>query len=168
MTLKTPDSGLKTQDSGLRTKAVQKFLPIKVELRLPTVDLAGARALTGLHENTIKELVDSEDLIAWNIARSTGDRRELRILGLSARAWPSPFAWDEDRVILALYGPVRPFILGTRFHRAWNCDSGHMINLVQDKILQTVKGTDYGPGRGLTPCITWASAINFLKTRRLS
>ena len=41
-----------------------------------------------------------------------------------------------------------------------------MINLVEDKTLDLVPGTTYGQGRGCTPCITWASALQFLHDRR--
>jgi hypothetical protein len=156
--------------------AVQKFLPIRCELVLPTVDLAGARAILGLHENEIKDLVDTKTIPAWDISLDPAaknedghHRRELRLHARSCRNWAEgkPIEDDEDKLILHLYGGTRPFIPGTRFFRAWNCDSGHAINLIAAKVLKLIAGTDYGQGRGNTPCITWASAVDFLKTRRL-
>jgi len=158
---------------------IQKFLPIRCELRLPTVDLAGARSVTGLDENTIKLWIEAREIIAWDISRSNAasaksdedrTRRELRILTVSARnaADGRSTTYDDDKIIRLLYGPEKPFILGRDFRRSWNCDSGHMINLVDDQVLAVVKGTDHGRGRGRTPCITWSSAVAFLKQRRLS
>lgn len=151
-------------------KARQQFLAYRVELRLPTVDLAGARAITGLHENEIKERCECGELPAWNIAVDPASRREWRILGRAARDWADhrPATTDADFIQRLLYGPTKPYILGISFYAAWNCDSGHMINLVEDKTLELVKGTSYGQGRGCTPCITWASAIKFLKDRRIA
>ena len=162
--------------------AAQKFLPIKVELQLPTVDLAGARAITGRHENELKEMVLTGDLVwVWDISRAFAastktdearDKRELRFLVRELR-WLGTTATalanlTLDSVATLLYGPQKPFVLGRHWHRAWNCDSGHMINLVVDRTLETVAKTTYGRGRGKTPCITWPSAVQFLKTRRLS
>jgi len=151
--------------------ALQKFLPLKVDLRLPVVDLAGARAVTGRHENELKAMVDTGDLLwAWNISRHPDrDRRELRFLVKELRALDSrSITVDDDESIRLLYGREKPFILGKHWHTAWNCDSGHMMNLVDDMVLGVVPGTDHGRGRGRTPCITWPSAVAFLKQRRLS
>ena len=151
---------------------VQKFLPLKTEHRLPLVDLLGARSITGLHENVIKAMIDAGDWRwVWNIARviESGARRELRFLVRELRAWPSrpdPEP-DFDRVILEIYGRERPFIYGRDFHRAWNCDSGHMINLLESGAFGTLPKTSYGRGRGNTPCITWSSAVAFLTARKL-
>jgi hypothetical protein len=153
------------------TPVVQTFLGIRCELKRPTADLACARALLDLHENEIKCLADEGVFPAWNIARSlTKSRTERRFLTRSLRDWAEgkPITRDEDLIVRLLYGKEKPFILGKYFCQAWNCDSGHMINLVEDQTLETVKGTTYGPGRGCTPCITWQSAMAFLKTRRIA
>jgi len=79
----------------------------------------------------------------------------------------SAITTDEDLIVRLLYGALKPFVLGVDFVRAWNCDSGTCMNLVRANVLRTVPGTDYGRGRGLTPCITWDSAISFLQSRRI-
>lgn len=163
------------------TAPVQKFLPFKVEMKLPMVKIDGARGITGLHENEIKDLIQLGKLVwVWNIAPSfgagsgddEGKRRELRFLARELRAFATdddkPFELDLDRAILYIYGRERPYLLGRDFHRAWNCDSGTAINLLEAGAITKVPGTDYGRGRGNTPCITWASAIRFLQTRRLA
>ena len=156
---------------------VQTFLPIRCELKRPTCDLACARALLDLHENEIKDLAEQGIFPTWNISRLVapesdegGTRSERRFLTRALRDWAEgrPVTRDEDFIIRLLYGKEKPFILGKYFCQAWNCDSGHMINLVVDGTLKIVKGTDYGQGRGCTPCITWASALAFLKDRRIA
>ena len=163
---------------------VQSFLPIRCELRRPTADLACARAILDLHENEIKLLADQGVFPAWNIARFTapksdvgGFRTERRFLTRALRDFADhrPITRDEDLIVRLLYGKEKPFILGKYFCQAWNCDSGHMINLVQDGTLALLPSTinspnsrPYGRGRGCTPCITWKSAIAFLKDRRIA
>jgi hypothetical protein len=151
-------------------KPRQQFLSYRCEHHLPTDDLAGIRSLTGLHENEIKERCEAGDLPAWNIAVDLTGRREWRILGRAARDLKEgrTFRADEDFITRLLYGGPRPFITGVHFYAAWNCDSGHGINLINAGVLKTVPGTDFGQGRGCTPCITWQSALNFMKTRRIS
>jgi hypothetical protein len=156
------------------TPPAQSFLAIRCELRRPTVDLACARAILDLHENEIKLLAEQGIFPAWNIARvhpaTHGSRTERRFLTRALRDWADskPVTRDEDFITRLLYGREKPFVMGKYFCMAWNCDSGHMINLVEDKILELVKGTSYGQGRGCTPCITWASAMKFLKDRRIA
>jgi hypothetical protein len=167
----SPDSQPSTPNPQPSTKSArQTFLAYRVELRLPTVDLAGARAITGLHENEIKDLCDTRVLPAWNIAVDLESRREWRILGRAARDWADhrPITADDDFITRLLYGPAKPYILGISFYAAWNCDSGHGINLINAGILKTLPGTSFDRGRGNTPCITWASAIAFLKNRRIT
>ena len=165
---------------------VQSFLPIRCELRRPTADLACARAILDLHENEIKQLADQGLFPAWNIARvvepsprgegrvrgngSSSLRTERRFLTRALRDYADgrPVTRDEDLIVRLLYGKEKPYILGKYFCQTWNCDSGHMINLVEDKTLDLVKGTSYSQGRGCTPCITWSSALKFLKTRRIA
>jgi hypothetical protein len=151
---------------------IQAWLPLKVELRLPTLSMTGARSLLGLHENLIKEQTELGALIAWDISRSGTGRREYRFLAASVRAWREARTFDEPEIVKLVYG-VKPgerpaFLYGSWFCRCWNCDSGHTINLIEDKVLALVPKTDYSRGRGRTPCITWSSALDFLKTRRLT
>ena len=158
---------------------LQAFLPIRCELRRPTADLACARAILDLHENEIKALADQGLFPAWNIARAwfphashsaSAPRSERRFLTRALRDYADgrPINRDDDLITLLLYGKTKPYILGKFFCQAWNCDSGHMCNLVADHTLIQVPGTTYGQGRGCTPCITWSSAIKFLQDRRIA
>ena len=79
---------------------IQTSLPLRVDLRLPTLSMNGARALLGLDGNLIQEEVDLGALVAWDISRrgsgraasagATAARREYRFLAASVRAWPGP------------------------------------------------------------------------------
>ncbi len=146
---------------------VQNYLPLRVELRLPTLTLAGARGVLGLHERLIKDQVELGRLIAWDISRKGEGRREYRFLAASVRAWGETKEFDEGEIIRSVYGAARPFIFGSWFCRSWNCDSGHMINLVADGTLALLPRTYYHRGRSGTPVITWSSAAEFLRSRRL-
>ncbi len=147
---------------------------LPVSVRLPMLDLAGARALLGLHKDRIREQIELGELTAWDISRGGGSRRQYRILGASARLWPKAHAMPEPELILRVYGPAPEghlhrvrWLGGCDFSRAWNCDSDHTLNLIRDGVLALVPNTSYGRGQGRTPRITWASAIEFLRARRL-
>jgi hypothetical protein len=149
-------------------------LLLPVHWRLPMLDLGGARALLGLHEERIKVQIELGALIAWDLARTGAARRQYRILAASACLWPKPHVLPEAELILRVYGPapaapVRRFawLWGAEFSRAWNCDCDHTVNLVRDGALSLMPRTGYGRGRGGSPRITWASAIEFLRARRL-
>jgi len=151
-----------------------RFLGIRCELRLPTADLACARAILDLDENKIKALADQGLLPTWNIAcvhpARGAARIERRFLTRALRDYAQgrPVTSDEDFIVTLIYGGRKPSILGSDFCRAWNCDSGHTCNLIRGGSLQLMKGADYGRGRGHTVKIAWASAIAFLRNRRIA
>lgn len=148
-----------------------KFPGIRVELRRPTANLACARAILDLDEIKIKALSDQGVFPTWNIARATdpASHSERRFLTRALRDFAEgrPITRDQDFIVTLLYGQWKIGISGKDFCRAWNCDSGHMINLVRDGTLQLVEGSDYGRGRGRSPEIAWGSAVNFLRERRV-
>lgn len=150
------------------TATAQSFLAIRCELRLPTCDLASARAILDLPENEIKELAENYKFPWWDIARPASGRMERRFLTRALRdhAEEKPVNKDEDWIIRLIYGREKPFIHGRDFRRSWNCDRGTVIGLIADGVLQVVSGTKFGRGRGKTPAITWESAIKFLRDRR--
>jgi hypothetical protein len=162
----------RAERGGFGMKSFSHFLGIRTVLRLPTSDLSGARAILDLHENKIKALADDGTLPAWNITRDprgASARTERRFLTRAVRdlAEGRPVTCDEDLIVTLLYGRQRPVILGKDFSRSWNCDSGHVCNLIEDGTLQLAQGTSYGRGRGCTSEITWASALAFMRDRRL-
>ena len=110
----------------------QTFLPINVEILLPTCDLAGARSILKQHENEIKLLADQGVFPAWNIGRVhpavNGARTERRFLVRAVRDFKEgkQITRDEDFIERLIYGKPIPFILGKDWYSSWNCDSGHM------------------------------------------
>jgi hypothetical protein len=150
----------------------QISLPLRgVELRLATLPLAGVRAALAEDEGEILNMIDDGRLEwAWNIGRANCDRREIRILARCVRDLQreEKSTVTLPEVIKVVLGPEKPFIWGNAWRRSWNCDSGHCLNLIADGDLVTLKNTDWRRGPGGSPCITWASAVRFLETRRLS
>jgi hypothetical protein len=117
-------------------------------------------------------MIDSGEIAwAWNIAARDAGRAELRILAACLPDHTMPAAATAelplDSVIRLVYGPKKPFIWGKDFYRFWNCDSGHLFNLIADKSLKVLPNTGWRPGRGGSPCVTWNSAVEFLKSRRV-
>jgi hypothetical protein len=154
-------------------KPSPQFRPVRCELRLPTVDLACAQALLDRHATEITALVEEGRFPAWNISLthppSRSGRFERRFLVRALRDYAEgPITSDEDFIVILLYGQRKPSIRGIDFSRAWNCDSGHTINLVKARVLALMPGTSYGRGRGLTVCITWESAVRFARERRIA
>lgn len=152
--------------------AVQKLLSIRAELRLPTVDVSGARAILAESEEAIITRVDLVELPAWNIALATDTRRELRLLAVACRnlAEGKPTTFDPDDIIRRIYGAQRPFLKGTWFGRSWNCGRKTVIRLCEEETLCCLPfdgKTKWSRGRNGTPAITWASAIAFLNSRRI-
>jgi hypothetical protein len=154
--------------------AVQKLLTIRAELRLPTVDLAGARAILG---ETVEEIVDQVDTLqipAWDISVSPSgaERRELRLSAVACRnlAEGKPVNLDLDDITRRIYGLERPFLKGTWFARSWNCERKTVLRLCESGVLDCIPladGSKWSPGRNGTPAITWKSALAFLKSRRI-
>jgi hypothetical protein len=160
------------------TATTQKLLAFRAELRLPVVDMAGARAILGLTDEEILEEVDVRKSIpAWNIAvdPDNSDRRELRLFGPACRDFAEHRAinTDPDYLIRRIYGPERPFLKGTWFRRSWNCERKTVIRLCESKALAclpldpSTHRAFWSRGRNGTPAITWASAVAFLHQRRI-
>lgn len=159
---------------------VQRELPLRIPLWIPTLTLAGARGSLGVSEDAILVMIEEGEIPwAWNIARRGATRSELRIL---AACLPNTEARRPelklDQVVRLILGAKRPFVWGKDFYRAWNCDSQHVMNLVKEESLQTLPNhvrpdasgnkaeLAWRRGPGGSPCITWNSAVEFIKTRR--
>src|SRR5439155_20734832 len=119
--------------------AGQLQLPLRIPVWIPTLTLAGARGALGVSEDQVRDMItDGEIGWAWNIARPGTARAELRILAACMRGsdLPAPAPeWPLESVIRLVYGPKKPWIWGKDFYRAWNCDSGHLFNLIRDQSL---------------------------------
>lgn len=143
-------------------------LPLRIPVWIPTLTLAGARGALGVSEDEVRGMInDGEIGWAWNIATRGAARVELRILAAALPDLTQPPDLALDSVVRLVYGPQRPWVWGKDFYRAWNCDSGHLFNLLKDRSIKILPKTDWRRGRGGSPCVTWNSAVEFLKNRRV-
>jgi hypothetical protein len=156
----------------------QLKLPLRLLVRTPMLTLAGARGALGIGEDDIRDMIESAELPwAWDISTKGAGRTELRILAacvehaqkdLLSRTSPvGPPEINEADVIRLLYGEERPWLWGKEFHRAWNFDRRHLFNLIFDGSLQLLPRTRWRRGPGGSPCVTWNSAVEFLRARKL-
>lgn len=151
------------------TTPSQIELPLRVKRpELPTVDLAGARGISGISENVLKVMIESREIPwAWDIASKKSERLERRILtacAFDAREGEKRELTFEQ-VTHILYGPERPFLTGKHFYRAWNCDEGLFFKLVDERSIEVATKWRRGPGG--SPNMTWAAAIRFARERRI-
>lgn len=115
-----------------------------------------------------------EGLIGFNVSTSPGEsaRRELRILARSIEHYrltggmrPLRMTFAEVRRLMLPHD--KPVISGVELQRSLNCDSGHVINLIEAGRLATVPGTTWSQGRGCTASVVTESYVSFLKQRLL-
>ena len=156
----------------------QLKLPLRLLVRTPMLTLAGARGAMGISEDDIRDMISDGELPwAWDISTKGAGRTELRILAacvdhaqkdlLSGSGTGVSPVIEEADVIRLLYGEERPWIWGKEFHRAWNFDRRHLFNLIFDGSLQLLPRTRWRRGPGGSPCVTWNSAVDFLRKRKL-
>jgi hypothetical protein len=148
--------------------AIQKHLPIKLEYTRPVVDFAAALAICGKHEQELRAIVDCAEIPAWNISRfgDAGSVREIRILAAAVRnlaAGKDASDFDDDLILLRLYGRHRPLLTSSYLARCWHCDPIHISRLIKDKTLISVQPLS----QGIIADVTWASALAFLHARRI-
>ena len=153
----------------MNSHIAQIELPLRVKRpELPTVDLAGARGISGISENVLKVMIESREIPwAWNIASKTSGRLERRIL--TACAFDAREGEKReltlDQVLRILYGNERAFLTGKQFYRAWNCDEGLFFKLVEEGSIEVATKWRRGPGG--SPNLTWAAAVRFARQRKL-
>lgn len=153
------------------TALLQRSLPLRVQIRLPMMDIAGVRGALGVSEHEVLELIEQGSGLswAWDISTRAAQRREVRVLARCVtdlqRDAVTELSFDD--VVSIIFGRSRPFLWGKEIFRAFNCTSDHVMNLVVEDSLQRLPDTDWRRGPGGSPCVAWASAVQFLKQRRL-
>lgn len=170
------------------TAAAQPKL-LHVPAKHLTLDLAGARQRLRCDDGDVECLLEQGALAwVWNIATPGADKRALRFLvselvAIERLAADNPALFDRmmfqraqspshsrlaTGVVRELFGDEKPFVDGTVFRRAFNCDSKHVINLITARVLAVLPNTQWRRGHNGTPAITWASAVRFAEQRRLA
>jgi len=182
--------GPEAQRDARATTAVQRSLPLRVQLRLPMVDIAAVRAALGVNEDEVLDLIEDGQLAwAWDISTKGTGKAEMRIFARSVSAYQNAqgglrsvaneFTFDE--VVHFVFGLSRPWLWGREIARAFNCSSEHVLNLVREGSLKLLPGhmvpngkpfrQDAGTlgwrrGPGGSPCVAYESVLRFLKARR--
>ncbi len=150
-------------------------------MHAPVMNVQSAAGALEKSPKEVEAMIDSGAIIwAWNLARqdvfATEDgKREIRILTRCVRdlqQQQETSVTEEEAIRLVLgsrleFAPT--FIRGSRLAlRLWFCSTDHVVNLCKDGSLQIAPGTSWQRGRGGSPVITWDSAAQFLKTRRMT
>lgn len=153
----------------LQRPPVQRQMDLRDPRYRPMAGVNAAMRDLDLTAVEVTALLDGGDLIGWNIA--TGEaRREIRVLTDSLAHYQRtlgsrPYPFEEGKVLRLILPHDKPALSGVEIQRAFNCDSGHVINLIEAKLLKIVPGTDWQRGPGGSPSVTRTSVIEFLKRR---
>jgi hypothetical protein len=165
------------------TAPAQRQLPLRdARITQRMMVVSSVRDALGVDEGTVGAMIEDGWLgWAWDIATASVVRREVRVLARCVQD-VKPFAdlyegsqpvpdvlpqYSAGQVITTIFGAERPWIWGKEFYRAFNCDSGHMINLVLEGTLKRLPRTDWRRGPGGSPAIAWASVVEFVSQRRM-
>lgn len=175
-------------------KARQQPLPGKMPASFePLATISAARILTFRHGSdslSLKDFgYDEEDIMAdieqgsfewcFDIAAKKSIRREVRlyppcveqrVMQLQNPKWRvRSFLFDE--VLRALFpnrNPRKPWVTSSPDVRlAFVCSPDLITDLIDEKELRQVKGTDYRRGRNGAALIEWESVKAFLEGRKL-
>jgi sugar phosphate isomerase/epimerase len=148
-----------------------------LEFKRPLVSVWTVLAVSDLKsEDAVLEAIDDGRLLyAFDIARPNANRRLVRVLASSVvdfvegRKPPNNSEAQEWQKVLRQIFPVTsPTIVAKEIAIAWNVSSTHIINLIEQKLLRLdANGSPWHGGRGGSPRVEYASATDFLKTRRL-
>jgi hypothetical protein len=161
---------MSTTATTTSSRAVQRQMDLRDPRYRPMANVNTAMRDLDLSAEDVGALVESGDLMAFNIALNPQGRKELRILTASIAHYlqtlgSRPFPHTLHSQLSTILPHDKPMLSGVEVQRALNCDSGTVINLVEARALKLVPRTDYGAGRGCTPSITRESFIAFLKAR---
>jgi hypothetical protein len=148
-----------------------------VLFRRPLVSISTAMALIDVEcEEQIDELIEQGKLRwAFDVSNTARRNREVRILGasinelLSGQPAPTCSAAEDFARAMDCIFPNLPATLSTpTIVKAWSVSSEHVLNLCRSNLLRTVNGSGWSRGPGGVARIVSASAIEFLKARRLT
>lgn len=167
--------------------AIQKHFPAALQRQLPVADprlrvlatISGAREwaeFRNYDEQDFFWIIENGYVVAFNIAVETGPGRlrELRIFPDSleyygrtsgnSKAKKNPYAatWEQ----LLIQREDKPFLFSTRAQVLLNCSADLVTDLIDAGHFLEVQGTKYKRGRSGAACITRASFLSFLKSRR--
>lgn len=159
-------------------RALQRELPLSLPASKPLVHLRTAMDLLDRDEDAILNLIlDGQIAYAFDISTRHADRREIRIFRKSLESYKSHSSHQSysvpsvnsvaktlESVISEILPPGQHFA-ATSLKRRFTCNSGHVLHLIDEKLLLAVSDPKRGP-KG-SPLITRESAAAFLNSRRI-
>ena len=155
--------------------AIQRPIPIDDPPTIVLATVGAAReAIRGLDEDDVLALIESGDLVGWNIG--LGSARTIRILRSSIEHYRKTLGSrpqalvDLDLVLTVLLAQHRgkPWIKSTTLALILNCSRTHVINLIVSKALTILPKTSWGVGPNGAALITVPSFNQFLQIRRIT
>ena len=170
-----------TKSSG-RAPVIQTRLDLRDPRRRPMIGMNGAMNLLDLDAWEIEPLLERRGekptaygrLIGFNIAVDETGRRELRFLTESLEHFLAsltnpklcPYYPTWPQILKLVLPHDKPVITGVELSAALNCDSQHVLNLLDARLLKLVPGSDpMRRGPNGSPALTRASFEDFLDRR---
>ncbi len=153
----------------------QRRLALKgIELESPMIGMAATRDILGLDVDTILQEIEDRKLAwAWDIGLGS-TRREIRILSKCVRGYQASNGScglaeksEEEITGWILAQDRHPWIEGVRFKFLLSCENSLINALVDCGELMVMPGSKRQSGPRGSDKIVRASAIQFLKQRRI-
>ena len=152
--------------------AIQTQLGLRDPRFRPLSDLKSVLRDLGEFEmdaDSVRGLIESGVLVAFNIATDLEGKAELRVLTSSiaffrqhgGRKYHEP---DWSTIWRALVPHSKPIVTGLEIRRALLCDRGHVENLILAGCLKSLQKSRPGPGGSWT--VSRDSFERFMKERQ--
>ena len=157
-------------------KSVPGHGPVPIVFKRPLVSTWTAMSLIEVdaEEEIIKLIEDGRMRWAFNIATAGASKRLVRILGQSINEYlagqeapPINAAEDFARTMDLIFPSRHAMTRAVAVAHAWNTSRDHILNLCREGQLRVAEGSDWRRGPGGSPIVETASAIEFLKQRRV-
>lgn len=142
-----------------------------VQVRRPTVDNAGARALLDCEDWQLTRIVD-EGLIRGvvNIAAASTERRQLRYAVVAIEEYRRGQLPERTDVALTeiIFGKPQTEVAARWVYRALNFTPAHFYRLTTAKVIRTIKGKSPHAGPGGSAFVAWGELVRFVEQRRVA
>lgn len=163
---------------------VQRAFDLGLATGRPMFSFNAAMGLLDRDEKDVENLIEFGLLqFAFDISSPSADKKEIRILTESLRAYRrgdhlnKPTGLESrdseipslDSVLNSLWKHKRPKLRGSEVYRALNCSSKHFLDLGREGCFgQDIElATKTASGQKISPFVSRAAVIDFLKSRRL-
>ena len=129
----------------------------------PLIPLKACMVVLDLNEDQVLAQIEDGTLeYAWNIARASANRREVRVWrGSLLKEPPQP----EEAVYRSLFHPRR--ISSVELARTWTCSGSHIKGLVADGLITGPRDSTARSGTNSMHRFEPEVLCRFLKARRI-